>query len=379
MDAGAAADDLYKRLRAVGERTETGRSVTISLILDGENAWEYYHRNGRAFLREFYRRIEADPDIRALTVSEALRAAGEVATVQRIAPGSWINANFDIWIGDAEDVAGWNLLRAARDFYTSAVEKRARTEKGSPTEAQLAAALEALLTAEGSDWFWWFGPENSSADDAEFDAFFRKLLSEVYRSLGAAAPDTLAGPIKRQADHAEILPPSSLLDVRVDGRDTNYFEWLGAGLYSPDQRDSAMHGRVRLLRQIHYGFSASHFFVRADVFEGVLNELADGEFRLTLRGDQELRVVIHLAAGKVKGYLVEAKEFCLMEPSDMVSVACDRFLEVSIARTLLRPGRRGSFSMVVALWEGGLPVDVLPVEGALDVRLGEEHFAWPVE
>ena len=287
-----------------------------------------------------------------MTVTEALRGrAGSSHRTSR--PGSWINANFDIWIGHAEDVAGWNLLRAARDFYTSAVEKRARGEAGAPAEAQLSAALEALLTAEGSDWFWWFGPENSSANDAEFDAFFRKLLSEVYRSLGAVAPDMLAEPIKRQSDHAEILPPSSLLDVCVDGRDTNYFEWLGAGFYSPDQRDSSMHGRVRLLRQIHYGFSASHFYVRADVFEGVLSELADGEFRLTLRGDDELRVVIRLMGGKVKDFLVEAKEFCLLEPACMVSVACDRFLEVSIARTLLRPGRRSAFSVVVALWEGG--------------------------
>jgi len=379
MDAGAAADDLYRRLRAVGDRTQTGRPVTVSLILDGENAWEYYHRNGRTFLREFYRRIEADPDICALTVSEGLRAAGDVATVQRIAPGSWINANFDIWIGHAEDVTGWNLLRAARDFYTRAAERRASNEKGAPTETQVAAALEALLMAEGSDWFWWFGPENSSANDAEFDAFFRKLLSEVYRSLGANAPDTLAEPIKRQTGQAEILPPSNLLDVRVDGRDTSYFEWLGAGFYSPDQRDSSMHGRVRLLRQIHYGFSATKFYVRADVFDGVLRELADGEFRLTLRGDEELRVVIHLAGGKVKDYLVEARDFCPLGPDEMVSVACDQFLEVSIARSLLRPGRRGSFSLIVALWEGGLPVDALPVEGALEVRLGEENFAWPVE
>src|SRR5258706_3904717 len=126
-----------------------------------------------------------------------------------------------------------------------------------------------------------------------------------------------------------------------------------------------MHGRIRLMRQIHYGFSASHFYLRADVFEGVLNELVDGEFRVTLRGDDELRVVIRLAAGKVNGYLVETKDFCLLGPDSMVSVACDRFLEVSIAGTLLRPGPRRAFSMVVALWEGGLPVDVLPVEGAL--------------
>ena len=63
MDSGAAAEDLYRRLRAIGERVQIGRPLTISLILDGENAWEYYPGNGREFLRQFYRRIADDPDI----------------------------------------------------------------------------------------------------------------------------------------------------------------------------------------------------------------------------------------------------------------------------------------------------------------------------
>ncbi len=74
-----------------------------------------------------------------------------------------------------------------------------------PTEEQLARAFEALLAAEGSDWCWWFGPEHSSANDAEFDAFFRKLLSEVYRELGSEAPDELAESIKYQPERAEVL------------------------------------------------------------------------------------------------------------------------------------------------------------------------------
>ena len=286
MDAGAAADDLYRRLRAIGERVQIGRPLTVSLILDGENAWEYYYRNGREFLRQFYRRISDDPDIIPLTVSEAVQAAGDIATVPGIFPASWISANFDVWIGHQEDVKGWDLLRAARDFYTKAVEKRTRGEEGAPTEVQTAAAYEALLAAEGSDWCWWFGPEHSSANDAEFDAFYRQLLSEVYSSLGAQAPDELAQPIKRQPEHADVISPSAFLKVTVDGRETNYFEWLGAGFYSPERRDSSMHGRVCMLHQLRYGFGDDHFYVRVDVFEGVFASLHDAEFRITLRGER---------------------------------------------------------------------------------------------
>ena len=179
MDSGAAAEDLHRRLRVLGDRVQTGRPLTVSLILDGENAWEYYPGNGREFLRQFYRRIQEDPEIQPLTVSEALEAAGQVETVSHIFPASWIDANFDIWIGHREDIVAWELLARARDFYARAAEQRDRGIDGAPTQEQLAASFEALLAAEGSDWCWWFGPQHSSANDDEFDAFYRKLLSEV--------------------------------------------------------------------------------------------------------------------------------------------------------------------------------------------------------
>ncbi len=377
MDAAAAAEDLYRRLRAIAGRT--GGMATVSLILDGENAWEYFPGNGREFLRQFYRRIQDDPEISPLTASEALVGAGGLRTVEHIFPASWINANFDVWIGDREDVTAWELLGRARDFYSRAAEQRARGLDGAPNEKQVAAAFEALLAAEGSDWCWWFGPQHSSANDEEFDAFFRKLLSEVYRCLGADAPDDLAEPIKRKSGRVEILPPSVYLDVRVDGRETNYFEWLGAGLYSSEWKESAMHGRTQVINQIHYGFDGEHFFVRVDVANAALAQFREAEFRLTFRAQEELRVVVHVAKGKLTAYSAEAKDFCLLRPGELLSVAVDRILEVSVARKLLPVQGRNSLSLVVALWEGGLPVDVAPAEGWLEIPLGAEHFAWPVE
>ena len=377
MDASVAAEDLHRRIRAIGERVQIGRPLTVSLILDGENAWEYYPGNGREFLRQFYRRIGSDRDIRTMTGSEALAAAGKSEPVEHIFPASWINANFDIWIGHSEDVTAWNLLRDARDFYEAATKKAAAGT--GPTEAQAAMAYDALLAAEGSDWCWWFGADHSSANDAEFDAFYRKLLSEVYRSLGADAPDELAEPIKHQPVHAEILPPSSFLNVRIDGRESSYFEWMGAGFYLPQELESAMHGRTRVLQQIRYGFDDGHLFVRLDFFQGALTRLRDSEFRVTIRGEEELRVVIRVELGKMAGYIVESKDFCLLGPDQMVNVGCDRILEISIERKLLRLRGRNSFSLAVALWEGGLPVDLLPAEGWLEVELGADHFAWPPE
>ena len=101
-------------------------------------------------------------------------------------------------MGTRKTWPAWELLRAARDFYAQAAGDGASAAKRAlPASEQLAAAFEALLAAEGSDWYWWFGPEHSSANDAEFDAFFRQLLSEVYSAWAREAPDELAEPIKQ--------------------------------------------------------------------------------------------------------------------------------------------------------------------------------------
>src|SRR5271169_4204141 len=109
MDSRAAASDLHGRMRHLAEKVGSDKPITICLFLDGENAWEYYPGNGRQFLREFYGLVQSDPDFRALTASEAVAAATDTPTTGGIFPASWINANFDVWIGHHEDVAAWEL------------------------------------------------------------------------------------------------------------------------------------------------------------------------------------------------------------------------------------------------------------------------------
>ena len=379
MDAKAAAADLHARMRHLGETVQTNQPLTICLFLDGENAWEYYPGNGRAFLREFYGRIQDDQDFRALTATEAIAAAGGIPATAGIFPASWINANFDVWIGHAEDVAAWELLWDAREAYARAFEARKQGRADAPTETALLEARESLLAAEGSDWCWWFGPEHSTANDAEFDALYRKHLTAIYLSLGQVAPEELAKPIKRRPEHALQLAPTSLLNVTVDGRDTSYFEWLGAGLYSPERRGGSMHGRVFYLHELRYGFEQERFCVRIDPFSEALGELEDPEFRITIGGAEELTIVVNLQRSHVQGFAVEKNLVCLLNPKLVAEAAFERVLEVAIHRDQFNLKGQSKLRLGVALWHGGLPVDVLPAEGFLDVHLGEDHFAWPPE
>jgi hypothetical protein len=292
-----------------------------------------------------------------------------------IFPASWINANFDVWIGHREDVRAWDLLRDAREMY----ERVAQRKSGGATVAQLERAYEAVLAAEGSDWNWWYGPEHGSANDAEFDELYRKHLTEIYTALGEPAPDVLAHPIKKAPELGRREPPESYLDVTVDGRESSYFEWLGAGLYATDPRGGTMHGRTRVLGGLYYGFGEKHFYLRVDPVAEAIAEIPDFQLRLTLWDSRETRITVRVANRKFAGCVLEQGGACLLHPETMVTAAFGKIIEVAIARELFDLRGRRQLLLSVALWEGGLPVEVLPVDGMLELVLGEENFAWRTE
>ena len=383
MGADAAAEDLHRRIRMIGDREPYGKTATVSLILDGENAWEYYAGNGRDFLRKFYGRIEQDSDIQALTMSEALEArSADIPCLEGIFPASWISANFDVWIGDAEDVRAWDLLRDARQTYERVCGNRipaadavARTDE----QKRAQRAYEAILAAEGSDWCWWYGPEHHSANDADFDVLYRKHLTEIYNALGEQAPEALAHPINRAPQRERREQVSAFLDVNVDGRESSYFEWLGAGVCATDRRTSAMHGRQCVLGDLYYGFSPTHFYLRVDPIPEAMCAMPDFQMRLTMWDARETRITFVVQKEKLTQSIVEQGGVCLLKPGRAVTAAYGKVLEVGLARELFDLRGQREILVSMALWSGGLPVDVLPLEGMLQIPLGEENFAWPPE
>ena len=384
MGADAAAEDLYRRIRMIGERWTGERVPTVALILDGENAWEYYPGNGRQFLRSFYGRLQNDPEIKALTMSEAIAAMSNIPVMEGIFPGSWINANFDVWIGDREDVHAWELLGAARDLYGRDAEQWRVKHPEDPNPEFLQRAFESVLAAEGSDWCWWYGPEHSSANDAEFDAIYRTHLREIYAALGEEAPEALTLPIKGRPEVARREDPTSYLKVKVDGRESSYFEWMGAGYYAADRHTSAMHGRMFILGDLMYGFDEEHLFVRLDPIESALEKLKKCEIRVAVWDAQELRLVLKLEGAKLTGTLLE-RAGAAVSPNGTgpsgpsAQVAAGKIIEIALNRSLFNLHERNSILVGVAVWENGLPVDVLPAEGYLKIPLGEAVSAWKVE
>jgi alpha-amylase/alpha-mannosidase (GH57 family) len=252
MDPADAAQDFIKRLQ--------DRHGPVPVCLDGENPWEHYPDGGIGFLRALFRALSDHPRIKTVTMSEI----DSTGPLDRIVAGSWINRNFGVWIGHPEDRRGWELLgRAYRDL------------KGSTNEQ----AWECLRAAEGSDWYWWFGDDFTSAQDAEFDALFRRHLINVYRLIGRAPPEDVHRPIKQVRSQVVLKTPQGLLDVKIDGRRTHYFEWITAGHYDMSREYSALAGESSFLSDVYYGFDLERLLVRLDFRAGVDGKriLAGGE------------------------------------------------------------------------------------------------------
>lgn len=270
--ADAAADDFVQKLAEAGRHAAyrmSGEEPTIFVILDGENAWEHFEGGGRPFLRALYGRLSSHPELRTVTMAEA--CAEPTRRLDGIFPGSWIDANFYIWIGHPDDQRAWSQVGDAR---------RALSTAGADVPAAaLERARQELFIAEGSDWCWWYGDDHSSDHDAEFDDLFRRHLRNVYRLVGKPIPDELfLSNISRPSAALPLVSPIGRIEPTLDGEDSSYFEWRNAGRLEVDTTAGAMHqiDRQQILQRIMFGFSDEALYVRIDTHGSAARLLEHG-------------------------------------------------------------------------------------------------------
>ena len=279
VPAADAANDFLKRLHDIDQRcleNPQERPPLVSIILDGENAWEYYPNNGREFLRALYSQISDAPWIQTTTIGNYIQQYGG-RPLAKLFPGSWINHNFAIWIGHPEDNRAWDFLKEARDLIDYA--RVNEPQKGEAIEK----AYEEILIAEGSDWFWWFGDDHSSENDAEFDRLFRQHVSNVYHFLGKPVPEALHLPIKApRAPSLVYRVARRFVSPKLDGEVTNYFEWLTAGHYYVADQFGTMHRSGTIVRQILFGFDIANAYFRIDFHQKKPSELFEEGYRFQL-------------------------------------------------------------------------------------------------
>jgi len=210
MHTGDAVKDFIQNLEYIHQTSAQGdkdnRSKVVSVILDGENAWEYYPYNGYYFLSELYEALTNHPDIEMTTFSDIVdlyqskqyKTKGLSAPVlPQVAAGSWVYGTFSTWIGSKDKNLAWDLLCEAKKVYDSVLAKN-----GIAAEQRVACERQ-LAICEGSDWFWWFGDYNSSDSVASFDQLYRRNLINLYTLLQQPVPAVLHTSISAGGGNAD--------------------------------------------------------------------------------------------------------------------------------------------------------------------------------
>jgi alpha-amylase/alpha-mannosidase (GH57 family) len=267
----AAAEDFVKRIDALRD-SATAQPLLVSVILDGENAWEFYHNSGLDFLRELYGGILRLKGVRTTRVSDYLERHPPTDTLHNLYAGSWINHNLATWVGHSEKNRAWECVAETRDFL-----------KGSePGKNHLEKAWESIYISEGSDWYWWYGDDHSSAYDEVFDRLFRGHLKNVYKFSDRESPRSLDRPIARLGKKVPFTAPKGFLRVRLDGRVSSFIEWLAAGHYTVSRDTPVMHrASGGIIREVYFGFDEENFFLRLDFEEGAIERFS-GRNRLVV-------------------------------------------------------------------------------------------------
>ncbi|MFA4857941.1 MAG: glycoside hydrolase family 57 protein [Candidatus Margulisiibacteriota bacterium] len=345
---------------------EDGKEYLVTVILDGENAWEYYPNQGQQFLAAFYDGLRCNPMVRTVKIGDYLSANPPTKRLSRLFAGSWIDNNFKIWIGHEEDNSAWNYLNEAR-----LVLHDANVDKTS-------LAWQEFYIAEGSDWFWWYGDDHSSDNDAEFDLLFRKHLKNVYQLLGRPSPSYLEMPIKKIHKIRPVREPAYLIEPVLDGEITNYYEWLAAGHFDIAKANGAMHQFETILNQLYFGFSLKNLYFRLDLGLPAYNpEMQVLAYVFILRNDsRHLHVQAEISFSlPAKQYVFKVKNLADGAEKELQLFAVGRIIEAAIpfADLAAQPGDSIEFS--VSILKHGEELERWPRDSMLNVVVPSENYA----
>ena len=362
-----AAGDFLGKLHAIGDACRHNPATLATVILDGENCWEYFPDGGVSFLRSLYQQTAKDRRVEPVRVGDFLREHPPADRIPRLFSGSWISHNFAIWVGHPEDNRAWDALHETREFLA------AETKTGRHEAEAVRRAWREVYIAEGSDWFWWYGDDHTSALDALFDHLFRKHLRNVHSLLGHDPPGSLYQPISNAAPRKRIHDePTSFLNVKVDGRST-YFEWINASRYvcGNDRGTMALVAKG-LLRQIWFGFGVDRLLIRVDTEGGPACErLAEvGRLRVGFVDPPDREVVVAAPSGPRPSARVRRPGGETVEGE----AACGKIFELAVPFEALGSKAGEPLRFYVELLTDDASVDRAPREGIFELAVPSPDF-----
>ncbi|MGB9767891.1 glucodextranase DOMON-like domain-containing protein [Dictyoglomus turgidum] len=236
MKGENAAKDFVNRLENIYERVKDDKkSYLVTVILDGENCWEYYENDGKEFLNTLYKLLTDSPYIETVRLTDYLNKFPPTKKIERLHSGSWIDGTFLTWVGEQEENKAWEILDKARTelIYETVKQKKTISPVLNPDllRNNIEKAWFELYAAEGSDWFWWYGDDQDSTNDLAFDELFRKHLINVYKLIGKEVPQELFLPIVKIGEEKPVQSLQAKFTPKIDGLINPEDEWKNAAIY----------------------------------------------------------------------------------------------------------------------------------------------------
>ena len=287
-DQKNAALDLITRIKHIRNSLSPSGRYMIPIILDGENAWEHYSNDGSEFLENLYGNLVQE-NIKTTTITNFFKENQVKNTMPTVFPGSWIGANFNIWIGHPEDHSAWLIVQRLRN----------RLVQKNITDKEI---WDRFYAMEGSDWFWWFGDEHYSNVAEVFDELFRMNAVWIYRRIGEEAPAELFSPIKKTTE-AFSHQPIDKFTPAIDGQITDFYEWYNAGHADIRRMGGTMHRFAGLFSLIFCGFDDNNLYIRFNVEN---HDIATYEYDIKFFEPRTLDIVL----GETKDIIYKIDQIC---------------------------------------------------------------------
>ena len=342
-DSYEASSSFIKELDKIHNNNP---EATVFVILDGENAWEFFKKNGFNFFNSLYEKLKSLSWCQTVTIAESCKTPAR--KLARLAPGSWIHGEFNTWVGHREKTRAWELIYLTKRDYEH--------HKNSLDKETNEKIIEHFLIAECSDWFWWYGDDHFSEFGAEFDELFRSHLINIYNLINITPPSDLFIPIiKNKSTKSFWLKPQSDISPEINGKHDSFFEWIGCGVVDESKLFSTMDKQRGPIKKILYGQDDEKLYF---AFQARIKELC---------GTDSIEIIIDPinVRGKV-GFQTQKVFLGDLE----VNVACKDQLEISIDKSKMG---KDEIHVRFELEKDGNVVQTLPGFGELKIDLGNDY------
>lgn len=361
-----AAEDFIAKLLHIWRSVPKDKPYLVSVILDGENAWEYYRNDGHDFLRYLYEGLSKEQRLKTITLSEYLNTCDRGKPLQRIHAGSWIYANFAVWIGHEEDNTAW-------DYLTETREELQIFQEMNP-ERDIPDAWKSLYIAEGSDWNWWYGDDHTTENAKDFDELFRLHLMKVYREIGKEIPAHLFIPVLRE--DRSVIPSVAIrgfIEPRIDGVVTSYYEWYQGAHLDTKKAGGSMHKSESILSTLFYGFNKDSLFLRLDSvlpFRELTDEIT---FSVDVTTPAESRIYVILKPS-LQAELFRKSGSSWTKIQDIPDIAVEDIFEMKVSFSALNAKEKDELSLSVSVMKNREEIERCPFRGHITFTVPTPDF-----